>query len=488
MLSISATVQKIRRRQISACEVLNEYVKKIAQNKHLNAYVTLFKERAYNSAKRIDKIIQSGNSGGGISANEKSATGPLAGIPVAIKDNMLLKGTPTTCGSKILKGYISPYTATAVKKLEEAGAVIIGKTNMDEFAMGSSGENSAYGPTLNPHDTKKIPGGSSSGSAVAVASGGVMASLGSDTGGSIRQPAAMCGVVGMKPTYGLVSRYGLVAFASSLDQIGQFASNVTDAAIMLSVISGYDAADSTSLNIAPVDYMKDLNCPVKGITFGMPQEYFAEGLSEEIKNRILDTAKELEKEGAVIKEVSLPSVKYAIAAYYIVAPAEASANLARYDGVRYGERSINGENLIDVYSFTREQGFGSEVKRRIMIGAYALSSGYYEAYYLKAQKVRTLIKQDFENVFKEVDLILSPTTPETAFNLGEKTDDPLKMYLSDIYTISANLAGIPAISVPAGNDSKGLPIGSQITGPYLSEKILLRAARGIEKIHSAIYK
>ncbi len=468
-MSIKETTEKIKKKEISCVEVLDEYLPKLhSSQKKLNSFITILADRAKEKAKQLD-------------SGKKS--GPLTGIPMAIKDNMLLDGTPTTCGSKILKNYISPYTATAVKKLEEAGAIIVGKTNMDEFAMGSSGENSAYGPTKNPVDLERIPGGSSSGSAAAVKEGQVLGSLGSDTGGSIRQPAAMCGIVGMKPTYGLVSRYGLVAFASSLDQIGPFAQNTEDAAIILNVIAGYDPKDSTSLKTKIPDYSAEINKGVQGLTFGIPKEYMAEGLSDEIRERIENTAKKLRNLGAKIKEVSLPHTKYAVSTYYIVAPAEASANLARYDGVRYGYRTSISEDLLSTYKISRQHGFGSEVKRRIMIGTYALSSGYYEAYYLKAQKVRTLMKMDFEKVFKEVDLILSPTSPCVAFKIGEKTDDPLQMYLSDIYTISCNLVGIPGINIPAGVDIKGLPIGAQLMGPYFSEKILLRAARQIEKIH-----
>jgi aspartyl-tRNA(Asn)/glutamyl-tRNA(Gln) amidotransferase subunit A len=350
--------------------------------------------------------------------------------------------------------------------------------------MGSSGETSAYGPTKNPVDITRIPGGSSSGSAASVKAGQVLGSLGSDTGGSIRQPAAMCGVVGLKPTYGLVSRYGLVAFASSLDQIGPFAATVEDAAIILNVISGYDPKDSTSLDIAKKDYTKDINKGVEGMVFGVPEEYMGEGLSDSIRERVTETVKELEKNGAKIKRVSLPHTKYAVATYYIVAPAEASANLARYDGVKYGYRSDNADELIEEYIKSRQEGFGPEVKRRIMIGTYALSAGYYEAYYVKAQKVRTLIKQDYEKAFKEVDLIISPTSPTTAFKLGEKFNDPLQMYLSDIYTISCNLAGVPGLSLPAGTDSAGLPVGIQLTGDYLSEEKILRGARAIEGLYN----
>jgi len=472
-MAILDQVSRIKKGEITSKELVNQQITQAEQSqKKYNLYTAIFKESALEKASKIDGQIKSG-----------AEAGPLAGVPLAIKDNMLLRKTPTTCASKILEGYISPYTATAVKKLIDAGAVIMAKTNMDEFAMGSSGETSYYGPTLNPRDPERIPGGSSSGSAASVAAGDVPAALGSDTGGSIRQPSAMCGVVGVKPTYGLVSRYGLVAFASSLDQIGPLAESVEDAALILSVIAGYDPLDSTSLDVEIPDYLQEINNGIQGMTIGIPEEYMAEGLSEEIRKRVEDTAKEFEKSGAAVKSVSLPRTKYAVSTYYIVAPAEASANLARYDGVKYGYRTPDPADLLEEYTKTRDEGFGAEVKRRIMLGTYALSSGYYEAYYLKAQKVRTLMKNDFDNAFKEVDLILSPTAPDTAFKLGEKTEDPLQMYLSDIYTISCNLAGIPGVSVPAGKDSKGLPIGLQLMGPHLSENKIFKAARQIEKIY-----
>jgi aspartyl-tRNA(Asn)/glutamyl-tRNA(Gln) amidotransferase subunit A len=472
-MRIRETVNRIKNREISCSQLLEEQIPKIEKSQiKLNAYINLFFDRAKKRAEEFDSEISGARD-----------PGPLTGIPVAVKDNMLLKDTPATCGSKILENYISPYTATAVARLEGAGAIIVGKTNMDEFAMGSSGENSAFGPVRNPHDTDRIPGGSSSGSAAAVADGAVLAALGSDTGGSIRQPAAMCGAVGMKPTYGLVSRYGLVAFASSLDQIGSITGSVQDACEILRVIAGHDPKDSTSLDAEIPDYISGLEDGVKGLRLGILDEYIAEGLQQSIKERILNTASELRKNGAEVKQVSLGLTKYAVSSYYIVAPAEASSNLSRYDGVKYGYRTPAAEDLIKEYSKTRREGFGPEVKRRIMLGTFALSSGYYEAYYLKAQKVRTLMKNDFEKIFRNVDLILAPATPTTAFRLGEKTEDPLSMYLSDVYTISANLAGIPAVSVPAGFDENGLPVGCQLMGPYLSEKKLLRAARQIEKIY-----
>lgn len=472
-MKIKKISEQIRKGQRSAVDLAEEHISRVdSGNDKINCYIEKLFERAREKARQIDDKVKSGEN-----------PGLLCGIPVAVKDNMVLKGTPATCGSKILKNYVSPYTATAVEKLEQQGAVIVGKTNMDEFAMGSSGENSAFGPTKNPVDLDRIPGGSSSGSAATVADKQVLGALGSDTGGSIRQPAAMCGVVGLKPTYGLVSRYGLVAFASSLDQIGPLCGNVEDAAVMLKVIAGHDSNDSTGLNVEIPDYTDELDKDIGDITIGIPQEYMAEGLSDEIRQRIKYTAKELEKAGCTIKEVSLPHTNYAVSTYYIVAPAEASANLARYDGMKYGYRAPDAENLYDEYTITRMEGFGPEVKRRMMIGTYALSSGYYEAYYLKAQKVRTLMKQDFEKVFKQVDVIFAPTSPTTAFKLGEKIQDPLQMYLSDIYTISSNLVGIPGINIPLDTDSSGLPIGGQLMGPYLSESILLRVARKIEKIY-----
>lgn len=411
----------------------------------------------------------------------------LSGIPVAIKDNICMRGFETACCSKILQGFIPPYNATVIEKLEQEGAIILGKTNMDEFAFGSSTENSCFGPTLNPWDLKRVSGGSSGGSAAAVASEEVPLSLGSDTGGSIRQPAAFCGVAGMKPTYGRVSRYGLIAFASSLDQIGPFAKDMRDLALLLSVISGYDEKDSTSVKREVPDYTKALVNNVKGMKIGIPKEYFLAGIDPEVKAAIDEAKKIFQDLGAQIFEISLPNTQYAVSVYYIVATAEASSNLARYDGVGYGHRAdsakakIGTSTIIDMYKRTRKEGFGSEAKRRIMLGTFVLSSGYYDAYYLRASKVRTLIKDDFVRAFKECDCIIAPVSPTTAFCVGERTNDPLKMYLSDIYTISANLAGIPALSIPCGIDSKGLPIGLQILGNYFDEETILRAAFSFEQ-------
>lgn len=411
----------------------------------------------------------------------KQKKGTLEGISVAIKDNICVKDELTTCGSKILEGFKPPYDATVITKLKDAGAILFGKVNMDEFAFGSSCETSCYGPTKNPWDLTRIPGGSSGGSAAAVASGEVQMALGSDTGGSIRQPAALCGVVGMKPTYGCVSRYGLIAFASSLDQIGPITRDVFDCARLLSVIVGYDEKDSTSLAIKERDYTKALTKDIKGRKIGIPKEYFIKGIDEEVEKQLRASIKILEKLGAEIIEISLPHTEYAVSCYYIIASAEASSNLARFDGVQYGLRGDASRGMIQMYIDTRNKGFGEEAKRRILLGTYALSSGYYEAYYLKAQKVRNKIIDDFVNAFKVCDCIVTPTSPTPAFKLGEKLDDPLSMYLSDIFTIPANLAGIPGISIPCGFTKAGLPIGLQILGARYDEENLLRVAYVFEQ-------
>jgi aspartyl-tRNA(Asn)/glutamyl-tRNA(Gln) amidotransferase subunit A len=408
--------------------------------------------------------------------------GPLAGVPIAIKDVLCTQGVPTSCASKILKNFLPPYDARVVEKLKAADAVLIGKTNMDEFAMGSSTENSAYHVTRNPWDLERIPGGSSGGSAAAVAACEAPLSLGTDTGGSIRQPASLCGIVGMKPTYGRVSRYGLVAFASSLDQIGPFAHDVYDAALLLETIAGHDDRDSTSVNEPVPGYTKTVNDPVKGLTIGVAKEYFGGGLDSEVEAAIRTALKEYEKLGATVKEVSLPHSPYAIATYYLVATAEASSNLARYDGMHYGHRAAGKRDLISTYSRTRAEGFGKEVQRRIMLGTYALSSGYKDAYYLKALKVRRLIKDDFDKAFAQCDVVMGPTAPTAAFKVGEKTADPLAMYLSDIYTISCNLAGIGGMSIPCGFTKAGLPIGIQLQAPPFEEEKMLRVARMYEKV------
>lgn len=428
-------------------------------NETLNSFLSIEREKALERAEELDK-----NSADNL---------PLRGIAIAVKDNICTTGMQTTCGSRILYNYHPQYDATAVERLYEAGAVIVGKTNMDEFAMGSSNENSAFGSVKNPWDTERVPGGSSGGSAVAVASGVVRVSLGSETGGSVRQPASFCGIVGLKPTYGRISRYGLVAFASSLDQIGIFGQSSKDVAQVLQVIAGRDKSDATTAEVEVPSYTEALEKEIKGKKIGVPRELFGEGLNAEVKDAVENAIENYRNLGAEIVDVELPYSKYCISTYYIIATAEASSNLARYDGVRYGFRAEEAEGLREMYFKTREEGFGAEVKRRIMLGTYVLSSGYYDAYYAKAQKVRTLIKRDFQTAFEKCDVILTPTTPSTAFKIGEKSDDPLAMYLSDIYTASANLAGIPGINVPCGLSSEGLPIGLHLLGRNWSEEVLL---------------
>jgi aspartyl-tRNA(Asn)/glutamyl-tRNA(Gln) amidotransferase subunit A len=439
------------------------------ENERLNAFITIDREGAIQRAAVMDAEIR-----------EAIKERPLAGVPIAIKDNLCAEGIRTTCASRILDNYIPPYTATAVKKLQEAGAIIVGKTNLDEFAMGSSTENSAFGPVHNPHNQEYVPGGSSGGSAVTVAAGHVPVSLGSDTGGSIRQPASFCGIVGLKPTYGRVSRYGLVAFASSLDQIGPFATTVRDAARVLRVIAGHDRYDSTSANVTVPDYLGALTGDIKGLRVGVPPECFGEGVDEEVGEKVEAAIRRLEERGAQIVEISLPHTKYAIAVYYLIATAEASSNLARYDGVRYGFRAEEARTLSEMYSRTRNLGFGAEVKRRIMLGTFALSSGYYDAYYEKAQRVRRMLVNDFDEAFKKCDVIATPTAPTPAYKIGEKTDDPLAMYLGDIFTVTINLAGVPAISIPCGKSRAGLPIGFQLIGNHFDEPRLLNAAYASE--------
>ena len=438
-------------------------------NSKLNVDLSLSKERALAQAARIDAIAAKGD-----------PLPPLAGIPVGIKDVLVMRGAPATAGSRILAGYHPPYDATVVAKLEAAGAVLLGKINCDEFAMGSSNENSAYGPVRNPHDLERVPGGSSGGSAAAVAANLAVATLGSDTGGSIRQPASFCGVVGVLPTYGRVSRYGLIAFASSLDRVGPFAGNVRDAATMLGAIAGHDPCDATS-SAAPVpDYAAESDRPAGGLRIGVPAEYFGEGLDPEVRAAVEQGIAALEAAGCRAMPVSLPHTRYAVPAYYLIATAEASANLARFDGVRYGYRSESSENLAAMYRHSREEGFGAEVKRRILLGAYALSAGYYDAYYLKAQKVRRLLAEEFLRAFAQVDAIVTPTAPTPAFRLGEKTGDPLAMYLADIYTVTASLAGICGVTVPCGKTMAGLPIGMQVLARHLNESTAFRVARAVE--------
>jgi aspartyl-tRNA(Asn)/glutamyl-tRNA(Gln) amidotransferase subunit A len=468
-LSISEAMELLDKRKITAKELLNSIYQRIKSvDGKVKAFVTLSKEKAYEMADAAQKEINAGKSSA------------IAGIPLAIKDNMCTKGIRTTCSSKILADFIPPYESAVTSRLGEKGYILIGKTNLDEFAMGSSTENSGFFTTRNPWDIERIPGGSSGGSAAAVAADECIAALGSDTGGSIRQPAALCGVVGLKPTYGRVSRYGLVAFASSLDQIGPITKNVKDSAILMNIISGKDSCDSTSAPIAVPDFTKVLGNEIKGLKIGIPKEYFIKGMDREIEESVKAAIKKLESLGAAPVEISLPHTEYAVATYYVLATSEASSNLARYDGVKYGFRA-EGKNLLDIYMNTRAQGFGAEVKRRIILGTYTLSSGYYDAYYKKAQQLRTLIKNDFEKVFNQVDIIVTPTSPTAAFKIGEKADDPLQMYLSDIFTISVNLAGVPAISIPCGFTSNNLPIGLQIIGKHFDEESILKAAYAYEQ-------
>ncbi len=433
----------------------------------IGAFLDVYGEEARARARLIDD-------------DEELRTRPLAGVPVALKDNLCIAGHATTAGSRILESFRPPYTATAVNRLEAAGAVIIGKTNLDEFAMGSSNENSAYRATVNPWDTSRVPGGSSGGSAAAIAGGMAVAALGSDTGGSIRQPAALCGVVGLKPTYGRVSRSGLVAFASSLDQIGPITRTVDDAARVFVAIAGHDPADSTTLSSPIPDVREDASATAADFTIGVPDAWLGEGVDDEVRNAVRGVLAELEDAGARLHPVSLPHEKYAVPTYYVVAAAEASSNLARFDGVRYGFRAPGEHDLASMYADTRSQGFGAEVKRRILLGTFVLSAGYYEAYYGRAQCVRTLLRQDFQRAFEEVDVVIGPTTPSTAFAMGEKVDDPLAMYLNDVFTVTANLTGLPGISVPCGRDAAGLPVGLQIIGPALGEKKILDVARLVE--------
>jgi aspartyl-tRNA(Asn)/glutamyl-tRNA(Gln) amidotransferase subunit A len=469
-LTIDEVKDGLRKRSFSATELATEVLRFAeSENPKTNAYLRLSPERALAAAALVDEKLARGED-----------PGPLGGVPIAVKDVIVTKGLKTTCGSKLLAEYIPPYDATAVVRLEQAGGIIIGKTNCDEFAMGSSNENSAFGPVRNPVAPDRVPGGSSGGSAAVVAQGTAVASLGSDTGGSIRQPASFCGVVGVTPTYGRVSRYGLVAFASSLDHIGPFGRNVRDAATLLSVIAGRDELDSTSADAPVPDYTSLLDGAVKGMRIGLPREYF-KGLASETGDRIAEGIEVLKKLGCDVREISLTATDYAIACYYIICTAEASSNLARYDGVRYTFRSANSDTLSDMYRNTRGEGFGAECKRRIMLGTYVLSAGYYDAYYLKAQKVRALIARDFTNAFAEVDAIIAPVSPFPAFKLGEKIDDPLAMYLSDIYTITGDLAGIPCMSVPCGATSDGLPVGMQILANHFDEARMFRLADAFEK-------
>ena len=473
-LSIGEIRSSIASGESNATAIAEASLEKIeARDPQIHAYLSTNRERALEQASRIDNLAAKGE-----------PLPVLAGVPVGIKDVLTIEGLPATAGSKILEGWRAPYTATAVQKLEAAGAVVLGKLNCDEFAMGSSNENSAYGPVHNPYALDRVPGGSSGGSAAAVAVGMAVATLGTDTGGSIRQPASFCGVVGILPTYGRVSRYGLIAFASSLDRVGPFTANVRDAATVLGVIAGHDPQDATSSPLPVPDYTADLDKGVAGLKLGIPSEYFAEGLDPEVKAAVERSIEQMRAAGATVKPISLPHSRYAIPTYYVIATAEASANLARFDGVRYGFRAKDANTLSSMYRRSRDLGFGAEVKRRIMLGTYALSAGYYDAYYKKAQQVRRLLTEDFLKAFAEVDAILTPTAPTPAFKLGEKVDDPVSMYLADIYTVTASLAGICGLSVPCGKSSEGLPIGLQILGKHFDEAMTLRVAQTVEALQS----
>jgi aspartyl-tRNA(Asn)/glutamyl-tRNA(Gln) amidotransferase subunit A len=470
MASIRELHQQLVSKARSAVEITTETLQRIETlEPKLHSFLCVTADTAIAAAQRVDAKIAAGET-----------IGLLEGIPIGIKDNLCTRGIPTTCGSRILEGFVPAYESTVTQKLQDAGAVMVGKTNLDEFAMGSSTENSGYQVTANPWDLSRVPGGSSGGSAAAVAAEECVVALGSDTGGSIRQPASLCGVVGMKPTYGLVSRFGLVAYASSLDQIGPFGRTVEDAAILLQAIAGYDAKDSTSLQVEIPDYSQALKPDLKGLKVGVITETFGEGLDEIVAEKVKEAIAQLKSLGATVQEISCPRFRYGLPTYYIIAPSEASANLARYDAVKYGIRE-EADTLIDMYTKTRAKGFGTEVKRRIMLGTYALSAGYYDAYYLKAQKVRTLIKQDFDQAFEKVDVLVCPTAPTTAFKAGEKTADPLSMYLSDLMTIPVNLAGLPSMSIPCGFDGQNLPIGLQLIGNVLREDVLFRVGYAYEQ-------
>ena len=471
-LTLADLQKKFTAGEVTARDIVQAYTLRINQvEPKVKAYITQTTDTAMAQAEALDGKLKGWR-----------RTMPLTGMPVAIKDNICTEHVPTTCASRILGNFVPPYDATVIARLRGQGYLLLGKTNLDEFAMGSSTENSAFGPSRNPWNISHVPGGSSGGSAAAVAADECVAALGSDTGGSIRQPAALCGVVGLKPTYGRVSRFGLIAFASSLDQIGPITKDVTDAAIMLNVIAAHDPLDSTSANLPVPDYTKALKKKdLKKLKVGVPQEFFTSGIDPEVEQAVRAAIEELKNLGGQIKDISLPTTDYAVAIYYLIATAEASSNLARYDGVKYGLRTKQTKDLLDMYVKTRQEGFGPEVKRRIMLGTYALSAGYYDAYYGKAQAARTMTKRDFEEAFKEVDLIVTPVTPTPAFKLGEKSEDPLQMYLSDIFTISVNLAGLPAIAVPCGFSKAGLPIGLQIIGRPFEEDTLLRAAHAYEQ-------
>lgn len=464
--------EMLKNKECSAVELCNDVLARINETENkIGAYVTVAEESAKENAKKIDKAMAAGDK-----------LHPLAGIPIGIKDNISTKGIRTTCSSKMLENYVPPFDATVMNKINNAGMTVLGKMNMDEFAMGSSTETSYMHLTRNPYNTECVPGGSSGGSAAAVAAGEAILTLGSDTGGSIRQPAALCGVVGMKPTYGSVSRYGLVAFASSLDQIGPLGKSVKDVAMLQSLICGHDRYDATSKNIEYPDYAAALKENAKGLKIGIPKEYFGEGIDSQVKESVMKAVKEFEEQGAVIKEISLPSTEYAINTYYIIASAEASSNLARFDGVKYGYRTSEYDGLVDMYEKTRSEGFGDEVKRRIMLGTFVLSSGYFDAYYKKAKRVQNQISQEFTDAFKDCDIIATPTVPASAFKIGENIGDPIKMYYNDVCTVTVNIAGLPAISLPCGKDSAGMPMGLQLIGDKFSEQTLLNTAYTYEKI------
>ena len=470
-LSVHELVEKIENKELTRKEILNAYIDRINKKEdEVKAFVTILDKEALNELDDIQEKIDNGE-----------IKNRLAGIPIGIKDNMCTKGIKTTCSSKMLENFVSPYDATVIEKLNEENLIDLGKLNMDEFAMGGSTEHSYFKKTRNPWDLERVPGGSSGGSAAAVAAGMVPWALGSDTGGSIRQPASFCGVVGLKPTYGLVSRYGLVAFASSLDQIGPITKDVKDSAILLNIIAGHDKKDTTSVDIPKKDYVKALKNDVKGLKIGVPKEFLAEGTNKEVKEKIEEAIKIYEDLGATVEEISLDVAKYSLATYYIIACAEASSNLGRFDGIRYGYRAKNYKDLNELFKKSRSEGFGDEVKRRIILGTYVLSSGYYDAYYKKAQKVRTLVMNEFDKAFEKYDVILTPTSPTVAFKIGEKTSDPLQMYLSDICTVSVNIAGLPGISIPCGVDSNNMPIGMQLIGNKFQEETILNAAYTFEQ-------
>ena len=470
-LTVHELVEKLASKELTITEITKAYTDRIIEKEpQVEAFVTTLTDEAMKQAEEIQK-----------QKNEGELNKELAGIPIGIKDNICTKGIKTTCSSRILENFVSPYNATVMENLNNENLINLGKLNMDEFAMGSSTENSYFKKTKNPWDLSKVPGGSSGGSAAAVAANMVPWALGSDTGGSIRQPASFCGVVGLKPTYGLVSRYGLIAFASSLDQIGPITKDVTDSAMLLNIIAGHDEKDTTSIDIPKKDYVKALTGNIKGLKIGVPKEFFGEGINEEVKKSILETVEKYKELGAEVEEFSLDIAKYSLATYYIIACAEASSNLGRFDGIRYTYRSPNAKTLEEIFKKSRSEGFGAEVKRRIILGTYVLSAGYYDAYYKKAQKVRTMVMNEFNKGFEKYDVIITPTSPVTAFGIGEKSNNPLEMYLADICTVSINVAGLPAISIPCGVDSKGLPIGMQIIGKKFNEEKILNAAYSIEK-------